>query len=140
MRSVIEYVTSLDGITADQLAGPFFVGWLDPPDRDVHLRILQGSDHVVLAVHEPDQQIVGFITAITDGVLSAFVPLLEVVPHYQGRGIGTDLVRRLLDEIGDLYAVDAMADVDVHPFYEHVGLKPAPGVALRNYDRQSGRT
>jgi ribosomal protein S18 acetylase RimI-like enzyme len=93
----------------------------------------------VLAVHEPDQQVVGFITAITDGVLSAFIPLLEVVPEYQGRGIGSDLVRMLLDDIGDLYAIDAMVDRELQPFYKHLGLGPADGVALRNYDRQSGR-
>jgi ribosomal protein S18 acetylase RimI-like enzyme len=136
---VIEYKTTLDGVSADQLEGPFFVGWLDPPDAETHLRILRGSDHVVLAVHEPDQQVVGFITAITDGVLSAFIPLLEVVPEYQGRGIGSDLVRMLLDEIGDLHAVDAMVDRELQPFYEHLGLGPADGVGLRNYDRQSGR-
>jgi GNAT superfamily N-acetyltransferase len=139
VRVVIEFATNLAGVSADQLQGPFFVGWPNPPDRDTHLRILRGSDHVVLAIQEPERQVVGFITAITDGILSAFIPLLEVVPDYQGRGIGSDLVRRMLDEIGDLYAVDAMADSELHPFYEHLGLHSAPGVALRNYDRQSGR-
>lgn len=139
VRSVIEYTTSLEGVTADQLQGPFSVGWSNPPDRDTHLRILHGSDHLVLAIHEPDAQVVGFITAITDGVLSAFIPLLEVVRDYQGRGIGSDLVRRLLDDIGALYAVDAMVEVELQPFYEHLGLRPATGVALRNYKRQSGR-
>lgn len=136
---MIEYTTSVDGVTTDQLRGPFFVGWPDPPDPDTHLEILRGSDHVVLAVDQNDRRVVGFITAITDGVLSAFIPLLEVVPDYQGRGIGSDLVRRLLEEIGDLYAVDAMVDEELQPFYEHLGLEPATGVALRNYERQSGR-
>jgi ribosomal protein S18 acetylase RimI-like enzyme len=137
---MIEYRSSLDGVTADQLAGPFFVGWPDPPDRGTHLRILSGSDHVVLAVAEPDQQVIGFITAITDGVLSAFIPLLEVTPEYRGRGIGSDLVRRLLDEIGDVYAVDAVCDPDLVPFYEHLGLQAITAVARRRYDLQSGRS
>jgi ribosomal protein S18 acetylase RimI-like enzyme len=135
---VIEYTTTLDGVSADRLAGPFFEGWPNPPDPATHLRILQGSDHVVLAVREPDGQIVGFATAITDGVLFAFISLLEVVPEYRGRGIGSDLVRRLLDAVGDVYAVDAMADRDLHPFYAHLGLRPSAGVSLRNYGRQSG--
>lgn len=136
---MIEYVTSLDGVTADQLRGPFFVGWPDPPDAATHLEILRGSDHTVLAVDEDRERVVGFITCITDGVLSAFIPLLEVTPSYQGRGIGSELVRRLLDEVGDLYAIDAMVDEELQPFYEHLGLEPATGVALRNYERQSGR-
>lgn len=136
---MIEYTTSLEGVTADQLQGPFFVGWPDPPDAETHLDILRGSDHVVLAVDESREQVVGFITCITDGVLSAFIPLLEVAPPHQGRGIGSDLVRRLLDEVGDLYAVDAMVDEELRPFYQHLGLAPATGVALRNYEHQSGR-
>lgn len=136
---MIEYTTSLEGITPDQLRGPFFSGWPNPPDPATHLRILRGSDFLVLAVHEPDRRVVGFVTALTDGVLSAFIPLLEVVPDYRGRGIGSDLVRKLLDAIGDLYAVDAVADREVQPFYEHLGLLPATAVSLRRYELQSGR-
>ena len=31
-------------------------------------------------------RVVGFVTAISDGVLSAYIPLLEVLPEYQGAG------------------------------------------------------
>ena len=95
---MIRYTTSLDGIDAADLAG-FWVGWPDPPSPSVHRRILRGSAAVVLAVDdEAGGRVVGFITAISDGVLAATIPLLEVVPAYQGRGIGTGLVRRMLGE------------------------------------------
>lgn len=136
---MIEYRSSVSGIAPDQLAGPFFVGWPNAPSPEKHLEILAGSDHVVLAVHEPDQRIVGFATAITDGVLFAYISLLEVVPDYQGRGIGSELIRRLLAEIGEIYAIDAMVDPDLQPFYRHLGLMPGAGVMLRNQARQSGR-
>jgi ribosomal protein S18 acetylase RimI-like enzyme len=135
---MIRYITSADEIVAADLDGPFFVGWPNPPDAEAHVRLLQGSDHVVLAIHEGDDQVVGFITAITDGVLAAYIPFLEVVPEYRGRGIGSELVRRLLDTIGPIYMVDAMCDPELQPFYRHLGLERATGVMLRNYDRQSG--
>ncbi len=135
---MIEYRTNIDGITPDQLEGPFFVGWLHAPSAATHLRILNGSDHVVLAVDESSQQVVGFITAITDEVFMAFIPLLEVVPEYQGRGIGSELVRRLLEQLDGFYTVDAMTDPELQPFYRHLGLAASHGVSLRNYDRQSG--
>ncbi|MDJ0959479.1 MAG: GNAT family N-acetyltransferase [Acidimicrobiia bacterium] len=135
---MIEYRTNVDGITPDQLEGPFFVGWPNPPSPATHLRVLDGSAHVVVAVDESNQQVVGFINAITDGVFMAFIPLLEVVPEYQGRGIGSELVRRLLELLDGFYTVDAMTDPELQPFYRHLGLEAAHGVALRDYERQSG--
>ena len=136
---MIEYRTTVDGLTEDQLAGPFFVGWPLPPAPTTHLEVLKGSDHVVLAIDEADQRVVGFINAVSDGVFMAFIPLLEVIPEYQGRGIGSELVRRLLDQLEGYYAVDAVTDPDLQPFYSHLGLMPSAGVSLRNYERQSGR-
>lgn len=139
MGVVIVYRRTAVGISEDQLSGPFFTGWPNPPDPATHLQVLLGSDHVALAVLEADQRVIGFATAISDGVLAAYIPLLEVVPEYRGRGIGSDLIRELLDDIGDLYMIDAMVDPDLQPFYRHLGLRPSTGVALRNYDRQSGQ-
>ncbi|NNC75507.1 MAG: GNAT family N-acetyltransferase [Acidimicrobiia bacterium] len=135
---MIEFRTGTSGLSPDQLEGPFFVGWPNPPDAKTHLRLLEGSDHVVLAVDQATGRVVGYVTAISDGVLSAFIPQLEVLPDYQRRGIGTELVQRLLEEIGDLYAVDAVIDPDVEPFYRHLGMASARAVMLRNYERQSG--
>lgn len=136
--SDVEYRASLAGVGPDALGGPFFVGWPAPPSPETHLRILEGSDRIVLALDE-DDRVIGFITALTDGVLSAFIPLLEVVETRQGEGIGSELVRRLITELGDLYIVDAMTDPDIVSFYERLGFVPATGVARRDYSRQSGR-
>jgi ribosomal protein S18 acetylase RimI-like enzyme len=93
---MIAYQDSAEGITAAQLCGGFFAGWLYPLDAEAHLRVLQGSDVVVLAVDDASGGVVGFITAITDGVLAAFIPLLEVLPAYKNQGIGSELVHRML--------------------------------------------
>jgi ribosomal protein S18 acetylase RimI-like enzyme len=134
----ILYTTSLRGITPEKLDG-FFVGWKSAPSPRKHLEILAGSDHVVLAVDAETKKVAGFITAITDGVLSAYIPLLEVLPDYQKRGIGSNLVRRMLEEIGELYMIDLMCDTDLRQFYEKLGLRPAFGMVRRDYERQSGR-
>lgn len=135
---MIRYTSQLDDLTVADLRGPFFVGWPDPPDAATHLAILRGSDHVVIVRTEDEGRVVGFVTAITDGVLTAYIPLLEVIEEYRGRGIGSELVRRLLDVIGPIYAVDAMCEPGLQPFYRHLGLAPGTGVMLRNYSRQSG--
>lgn len=137
MTQGIRYQDRLDGITATQLQG-FFVGWPQPPSPATHLRLLQGSQHVGLAVDEATTKVVGFITALSDGVLSAYIPHLEVLPAYQGRGIGSALVRQMLTHLRELYMIDLICDAELQPFYERLGMPPWSGMVVRNYDRQSG--
>ncbi len=128
------FTDSLEGIAADALRG-FFVGWPQPPTPEACLRILGAADRVLLAL-EPDRRaVIGFITALCDGVFAAYIPLLEVLPAYQGRGIGTRLVRGMIDRLSEHYMIDAICDPDVAPFYERCGLRVVTGVACRNYER-----
>jgi ribosomal protein S18 acetylase RimI-like enzyme len=131
----ITYIDSLVGITPAHLTG-FFDGWPKPPTPETHLRLLHGSYAVWLA--REGEQVVGFINAISDGVLSAFIPNLEVLPTHKGQGIGTELMRRMLVTLGDLYSIDLMCDAEVQPFYQRMGGRPYTGMVWRNYDRQSG--
>ena len=135
---MIVYRNSTDGIAPDQLTG-FFVGWPNPPPSEGLLRILNGSYAFVIAVDDETAHVVGYINAISDGVLAAFIPGLEVLPAYQGRGIGSDLVRRMVEQLSDLYSIDLSCDEDVVPFYERLGLQKGIGMLRRNYGNQCGR-
>jgi ribosomal protein S18 acetylase RimI-like enzyme len=135
---MISYLESAAGIHPGQLEG-FFVGWADPPSPEAHLELLKSSDHVVLALDGENDQVVGYITAIGDGVLAAYVPLLEVLPAFQGRGIGSELVRRMLDRLSRFYMVDLICDPEMQPFFARLGMKPYTAMIVRNYARQSGR-
>ena len=133
---MIAYRDTPDNVTPDHLRG-FFVGWPDPPSPETHLRILRGSAAVELAIDEASGAVVGFITAISDGVSCAYIPHLEVLPAYQGRGIGSVLLARLLARLRHLYMIDLTCDPDVQPFYARLGMRPSTGMLVRNYDRQS---
>jgi predicted N-acetyltransferase YhbS len=125
---MIKYQPSVDGVSAEDLAG-FFVGWPSPPSPERRLDLLRGSSHVVVA--RDGARVVGFVTALTDGVLMAYLPLLEVLPEYQQAGVGSALVNRVLDELGSLYGVDICCDDDVVPFYERFGFQKVNGMVLR---------
>lgn len=66
---------------------------IGPP---THLKLLDNSSKVVLALDEQFNQIVGFITALSDGVLSAYIPFLEVLPAYKSKGNGKELNNGIL--------------------------------------------
>ena len=131
----IRYENTLDGIGPDDLVG-HFQGWPNPPSREAHLRILQGSDFLVLAV-SPGGEVVGWITAVSDGVSCAYIPHLSVLPVYQGMGIGAELVRRMLKQVGHLYMIDLVCDRDVADFYVKQGFSECVGMVVRNFERQN---
>ncbi|WP_127714554.1 GNAT family N-acetyltransferase [Halobacteriovorax sp. HLS] len=133
---MINYSTDTQLIDSLDLNG-FFIGWPNPPSIEIFKRILIGSYKIVLA-YENDK-LLGFINSVSDGVLTAYIPLLEVLPEYQGKGIGKNLVLRMQDELKHLYMIDLLCDEELIPYYEKIGMIRTQGVYLRNYDRQSGQ-
>jgi ribosomal protein S18 acetylase RimI-like enzyme len=115
---MIEYRDDPQTLTADQLRGGFFEGWPSPPSPELHLAHMLGAEVAIVALDASTGQVVGFVTAIGDGVLTAFIPLLEVLPLYRDRGVGTELVRRALARLGDRYSIDLVCDPELVPFYE----------------------
>lgn len=132
----VSYTESVEDLIPEQLQG-FFVGWPNKPSSKTHLELLRKSNHRVLALNERGE-VVGYITAITDGVLSAYIPFLEVLPEYQGKGIGQELAKRMLEKLKSLYMIDLSCDLDVQPFYERLGMEKSVGMRLRNYPNQNG--
>ncbi|MBI6546077.1 MAG: GNAT family N-acetyltransferase [Cyanobacteria bacterium NC_groundwater_1444_Ag_S-0.65um_54_12] len=135
---MILYVDSTSGVLPEDLDG-FFVGWPNPPSKETHLRLLENSDEVVLAMDDDSGAVVGFITAITDRVLSAYIPFLEVLPAYQGRGIGRELVRIILERLTGFYMIDVLCDAELQPFYQSLGMRLGTAMMIRNYEYQSGK-
>jgi ribosomal protein S18 acetylase RimI-like enzyme len=128
---MISYSTDVSGLTEDDLAG-FFVGWPKPPSPAQHLAVLRGSYRVVIA--RSDGAVAGFVNMISDGVLTAFIPWLEVLPSFQGQGIGTELMRRIVAEAEHMYSVDLVCDEALKPYYERLGMVALTGMILRNRD------
>jgi len=128
---VISYTTEVKDLTEDQLDG-FFAGWPRSPSFQQFHAALHGSYRALVATDEHTGSVVGFITAISDGTLTAFIPWLEVLPTYQGHGIGSELLDRTLTELGTLYSVDLTCEENLTEFYVHRGMIPLRGMATRN--------
>jgi len=133
----IRYTDRLEGIDAGMLRG-FFAGWPHPPTPETFLRLLRSSDAVWLAIDDEAGRVAGFISALTDHVLTAFIPLLEVLPEYRRRGIGHQLVKKMTDSLNHLYSLDLVCDEDLVGFYAGMGFKPGRAMMRRNYGKQGG--
>jgi ribosomal protein S18 acetylase RimI-like enzyme len=134
---MIQYISKLDYITEEHLDG-FFVGWPNPPSKEKHLTLLRNSDYIWLAVDTQLNRVIGFITAITDHTLCAYIPFLEVIPHYQGQGIGTQLVKEMLHTLKDYYMIDLLCDEALIGFYKQFNMFKSQGMIIRNFKSQNG--
>ncbi|MDR9450535.1 MAG: GNAT family N-acetyltransferase [Acidimicrobiia bacterium] len=132
----IRYQSSLDGIGPEAIHG-FFVGWADPPDASTLIRLLEASSHFWLALD--GARLVGYIRAISDGCFSAFLPELEILPEYQGLGIGTALLTKILRDLAGFYSIDASCDDELVDYYRRFGFVRGNGMMIRHNQHQAGR-
>lgn len=126
-----EYKNDITGLTGGDLA-EFFEGWKKKPSTAKRFNLLKNSDFVIVAYE--GNRVVGFINAVTDKTLSAYIPLLEVLPEYRKKGIGNELVKRMLEQLKDYYMIDLCCDTSLAPYYKKLGFSEVTGMIIRNYD------
>ena len=114
------------GLKPADLKG-FCVGWKQPLDPDTLFATLKGSYRYVIA-RDDRGKVIGFANAISDGVFAAYIPLVEVLPENQGAGVGTAIMRELLNELQDFRIVDLMCDPPVQEFYKTLDMVPMVGM------------
>lgn len=126
--AAVNYLTENDAISPDMISG-LSVGWPSPPTPEKLIEVMAGSYRRVWAVR--DSRVVGYVNAISDGVLNAFIPWLEVHPDHHGLGIGAELVRRVVAQLEGMYAIDLCCDPELLPYYERLGFTTFGGAGLR---------
>lgn len=100
----------------------------DRADRDKLAQQVAGARFVVSAWD--GEQLVGFARAISDGVMNAYISTVAVLPNYRRRGIGRQLMRRLLDgRDGITFALHAREEVK--DFYVECGFVETPNMFRR---------
>ncbi len=119
-------------VDLDQLATLFVTaGWPHrAQDRAKLARLVAGSLYVSHAHDGP--RLVAFARAISDGVSNAYVSTVAVLPEHRGRGIGREVVRRLVegdDKRGIQWILHARPEL--HPFYRENGFELAPDMLKR---------
>lgn len=121
--------TEIEDLPDERLDG-FFEGWPTRLAGAELKRVLLNSHRAIVAMD--GEQVVGFINAISDGVMAGFIPMLEVRPDWQDRGIGSLLLSEMLGELSDLYSVDLTCDPGLVGYYEPRGFTQISGMGLRN--------
>ena len=86
-------------------------------------------------VHAYDaDRLIGFCRAISDGVSNAYISSVMVAPEYRRRGVGREMLARLMADKDDIKFV-LHTRKEAIAFYAAVGFAPAIDMMIR--DRRS---
>ena len=103
-------------------------------EPDVHRRAFEAS-HTTVFAYQADR-LIGFGRAISDGVYQAAVYDVAVLPEFQGKGLGKNIVKRILERLPACNVI-LYASPGKEEFYRTLGFrKMKTGMALfRNAGR-----
>ena len=79
-----------------------------------------------IAVYESEdlgQKLVGFVDCVSDGVTDAYIQDLMVHPDFQGKGLGTELMNKMIEYLKEagIYMISVLYDEELKDFYSRFG-------------------
>ncbi len=105
-------------------------GWPTPGERPANvLYAWQHSHPALVATH--DEQVVGFLRAITDGAVTTYIAELLVAREWRSQGIGKALVDAC-HTLVPATRLDLLSTDQADPFYEAHGFRQFRGFR-KNY-------
>jgi len=96
-------------------------GWAKERRLEDVRRMLANSG-IVLGVWDGDR-LIGFARAISDGVYKAMIDDVVVDEEMRGRGIGSEIVRRMVERLKDVQVVFLPCGERMVPFYQRFGFE-----------------
>jgi GNAT superfamily N-acetyltransferase len=121
--SAIQYSETRDLLLEEVLTLYRANGWSSAEKPDLLHKALLAS-HSLATAWEGDR-LVGIGNAISDGHLVVYYSHLLVLPEYQGRGIGTRLMRMLMAHYKGFHQHILVADGRATDFYRKCGFERA---------------
>lgn len=98
------------------------VGWTAYTDKPEMLRKAYENSLLTLGAYDGDT-LVGVIRTVGDGYSIVFVQDILVYPEYQRKGIGTKLLREIMERFPEVHQMELMTDntPETVSFYRSVG-------------------
>lgn len=112
------------------------VGWTNYTARPEMLKVAYENSLLTLAAYE-DKALVGIVRTVGDGASIVFIQDLLVRPDFQRKGIGTALMKAVLERYPDVYQMELMTDdtEKTAAFYQSMGFQRAESLGCRAFLR-----
>ena len=105
------------------------VGWTNYLERISVLEEAYANSLCVIGAYD-NEKLVGIIRAVGDGQTIVFVQDIIVLPEYQRKGIGTKLLKAVMDKFHDVYQMELLTDntEKTKAFYRSVDFTASDGI------------
>jgi ribosomal protein S18 acetylase RimI-like enzyme len=125
MRQTMNIIYSQDrNLPVEQVIALYRANEWSAADKPEQLLAALTHSHSLVSAWEGDT-LVGIGNAISDGSLVVYYPHLLVLPQYQGRGIGREIMRILQARYDGFHMQILVADGRAIEFYEKCGFERA---------------
>lgn len=114
------------------------VGWTNYTSCPEMLEEAYKNSLCILGAFEKEK-LVGVVRVVGDGISIVFVQDILVLPKYQRKGVGSALMRAVLEKYASVYQVELLTDSTEKSkaFYSSVGLVPVSELGCSAYIRMS---
>ena len=112
------------------------VGWTNYLERISVLEEAYANSLCVIGAYN-NEKLVGIIRAVGDGRTIVFVQDIIVLPEYQRKGIGTKLLKAVMDKYHDVYQMELLTDntEKTKAFYRSVGFTASDDIGCAAFIR-----
>lgn len=112
------------------------VGWSNYYERPEMLERAFANSLCVLGAYR-GEKLVGLIRAVGDGYSILFIQDILVLTEYQRRGIGTALVKAVMERYARVYQMELATDNEERTaaFYRSLGFTPLEELGCRGFIR-----
>ncbi len=95
------------------------VGW-NRMEKEYANPLMTSYCHI--AVYEKEE-LIGYVDCVSNGVTDAYIQDLMVHPDYQGKGVGTELMNRMIAYLKEkrIYMISVVFEESLKPFYAKFG-------------------
>ena len=116
------------------------VGWTNYTSCPEMLEEAYKNSLCILGAFEKEK-LVGVVRVVGDGISIVFVQDILVLPEYQRQGVGSALMRAILEKYASAYQVELLTDSTEKSkaFYSSVGLAPVGELGCSAYIRMSAQ-
>lgn len=82
------------------------------------------------------EKLVGYIDSVSNRTTDAYIQDLMVYPDYQGKGIGTELMNRMIKALKEqrIYMISVVFEERLQPFYSRFGFSSMLCGQIQTYE------
>jgi ribosomal protein S18 acetylase RimI-like enzyme len=85
-----------------------------------------------------DKKLIGYVDTVSNGVTDAYIQDLAVDPAYQGQGVGTELMNRIISKLKEkkIFWISVMYDEKLQDFYKRFGFFQMLSGTIQTYEME----